>query len=174
MKNKLTISDIKFRCLEIEDTERLYSIHNNKLIKDSYTGHPFPVSLESTQKWIKNVSEPNNNLSLFGIEVEQDFVGICGLKGINNINRTAELFIYLDSNQQGKGIASLSVVKLLDFGFCSLNLNRIFLQVQEDNTKAINLYTKNKFVVEGELRKAVFKNNKYINVIVMGILKEDF
>ncbi len=174
MKNKFTMCDIKFRCLELEDAERLYSIHNNKLIKDCYSGHPFPVSLESTQKWIRSVSEPNNKLSLFGIEVEEKFVGICGLKGINHINSNAELFIFLDPNQQGKGFASLSVAKLLDFGFSSLNLNRIFLQVQADNTKAINLYTKNKFVVEGELRKAVFKNNKYINVIVMAILKEDF
>lgn len=49
MKNKLNISDIKFRCLEPEDAEKLCLIHNNKLIKENYSGHPFPVSYEGTQ-----------------------------------------------------------------------------------------------------------------------------
>lgn len=111
---------------------------------------------------------------MFGIEVDKDLVGVCGLKAINHINSNAELFIYLDPRQQGRGIASQSVAKLLDFGFCSLTLNRIYLHVQADNMQAVKLYKSNNFVIEGELRKAVFKNNKYTNVLMMAILKEEF
>jgi diamine N-acetyltransferase len=174
MRDKNSNNDIKFRCLEYTDAEKLFILHNNQLIKNKYSGHPFPVSFESTKEWIRKVSEPNNKLSLFGIDVNNELVGVCGLKAIDHINSNAELFIYLDPSQQGKGIASQSVAKLLDFGFGSLNINRIYLHVQADNMQAIKLYKSNNFFIEGELRKAVFKNNKYTNVLVMAILKEEF
>ena len=55
-----------------------------------------------------------------------------------------------------------------------LNLNRIFLNVFENNPRAIRAYEKAGFVLEGRLRQAEFKDGKYIDILVMSILKDDY
>jgi len=46
--------------------------------------------------------------------------------------------------------------------------------VLEDNKSAIHIYNKLGFKTEGVLRKSLFKDNKYHNLIIMSILKEEF
>ncbi|PID26519.1 MAG: hypothetical protein CR982_09910 [Candidatus Cloacimonadota bacterium] len=166
--------NIIFRSLEEDDWEIVKKINNDQLVKEMYSGHPFPVGKRATINWINNVANPDFKLSLFGIDSPSGLVGICGLKNISQINHSAELFILIDSEQRGKGYAKLSIAKLIEFGFNSLNLNRIFLNVQANNSKAIGLYKKLRFTKEGVLRKAIFKDGKYIDIIVMSYLKEDF
>ena len=76
--------------------------------------------------------------------------------------------------ERGKGYSKLATLKTLEFGFNQLGLNRIYLFVQSNNEPAIKLYEKLGFQNEGELRNSVFKNGKFINEKVMGILKEEF
>ncbi len=170
MKNNV---EIKFRCLEDDDCEVVYKWNNDQSLKIMYSGHPFPVSKKSTREWINKVSNPDSKLCLFGIESQDELIGLCGLKNINHVNNNAELFILLDPDQSGKGYATKAVSKLVKFGFDSLNLNRIYLKVQDNNLKAIKLYERCHFTKEGVLRKAVFKVGQYLNIIVMTCLKED-
>jgi len=46
--------------------------------------------------------------------------------------------------------------------------------VLETNQRAINLYNKLGFIKEGVKREEVLKNNKWINSIVMSILKSEY
>jgi len=63
---------------------------------------------------------------------------------------------------------------MIKFGFEELNLNRICLSVIESNIKAIKLYEKVGFMQEGILREAQFKNNKFLNMVIMAILKSEY
>ena len=49
-------------------------------------------------------------------------------------------------------------------------ITRIELQVFTSNTVAINLYQKHGFEIEGRGRKAVFREGKYQDDYVMGLL----
>jgi RimJ/RimL family protein N-acetyltransferase len=44
----------------------------------------------------------------------------------------------------------------------------------ENNTIAINLYTKMGFCLEGTQRQAIFRDGKYVNYLMMSILKEEY
>jgi RimJ/RimL family protein N-acetyltransferase len=46
--------------------------------------------------------------------------------------------------------------------------------VFENNPRAIRAYEKAGFVHEGRLRQAEFKDGKYIDILVMSILKDEF
>ncbi len=97
------------------------------------------------------------------------------LKEINLMHRTAEFSIFIgEENAKGKGYAKEATMKTIEFAFNDLNLNRVFLKVQEDNFKAIKLYEKCKFKKEGILRECIYKNGHYINEIVMSILKAEY
>ena len=62
----------------------------------------------------------------------------------------------------------------LDFAFNQMNLHRIELQVKEFNTAGYKCYVNCGFKEEGRKRKHCFYNGDYIDMIIMGILKDEF
>jgi RimJ/RimL family protein N-acetyltransferase len=63
---------------------------------------------------------------------------------------------------------------LLKHGFDTLNLNRIYLRVFETNPRAIRAYEKAGFTHEGCQRQAEFKEGRYLDVLVMSILRNEY
>jgi RimJ/RimL family protein N-acetyltransferase len=63
---------------------------------------------------------------------------------------------------------------VIDYGFCHLNLHRVHLTVLKTNDRAISLYEKLGFKTEGILRDEQFRDGRYVDVIVMGILENEW
>ena len=63
---------------------------------------------------------------------------------------------------------------MVDYAFATLNLNRIQLHVSTENERAIDVYEKIGFKIEGKLREVMFFENHYVDFYVMGILKSDW
>ncbi|MET0190072.1 MAG: spermidine acetyltransferase, partial [Pseudonocardia sediminis] len=53
------------------------------------------------------------------------------------------------------------------------NLHKVFLIVSTENEKAIHIYRKAGFVVEGELREEFFADGRYRDALRMGILQHE-
>jgi len=168
---------IRLRSLTQTDIETTLAWHNQEDISDLYSGHPFPVNIEMEEKWYKKILTSNFPVTVFGVERtdNQKLIGITLLKDINMINRSAEFALYIgEINERGQGFAKEALKKTLNFGFFKIGLNRITLKVLQENETAIQLYQSAGFIKEGTLRKNVFKNNKFKDEILMGILKEEF
>jgi len=170
-------SKINLRALSKDDAKVSWKWRNSNAMREYYSGHPFFVTQDDEEAWIARISGSNFPLTTFGIEEKstKNLVGMCFLKDINMLNRTSEFAIFIgDENAKGKGFAKEATLKTVEFAFKDLNLNRVFLIVQEDNENAINLYKKCGFRNEGILREAVYKNGKYKNEIIMSVLKREF
>jgi len=168
---------IKLRALNRTDLEKTLKWHNSKEIRKLYLGHPFPINKEMEERWYDKILTSNIPTTVFGIEHEADqaLIGISVLKNINLINRSAEFALYIgDEDYQGKGLAKLATIDTLRFGFDQLNLNRIALNVLQNNEKAIGLYENLGFIQEGELRESIFKNGKIQNEYIFALLKSEF
>ncbi len=75
---------------------------------------------------------------------------------------------------RGKGVGTFAIRTMISHAFFNLNLRRIQLGVLENNIIAINLYKKVGFIEEGRKRKAIYKNGRYIDELVMGLLREEY
>ena len=64
-----------------------------------------------------------------------------------------------------------SMRTLVAWGFDTLNLNRIFLRVYADNTRAVRCYEKVGFQTEGRLRQDDYRNSAYRDTLIMAILR---
>lgn len=171
------MNNITLRALTETDIPQTLSWHNQEDIRDLYIGHPFPVNREMEELWYKKILTSNYPTTVFGIELIQSkkLIGLTFLKNINNINRSAEFAIYIgDTENRGKGFSKEATVKTLEFAFYNLGLNRIYLKVLKRNNIAIKLYEKVGFKTEGTLRKSIYKNNRFEDELIMGILKEEF
>ncbi|MFN2533462.1 MAG: GNAT family N-acetyltransferase [Pyrinomonadaceae bacterium] len=134
-----------------------------------------PVNESQHNAWFEAIQQ-RRDVVIFGIRlIEADrLIGTCQLHGINTVHRSAELQIRLTADDRGKGYGTEAVQLLLQFGFIDLNLYRIYLHVFENNSRAIAVYEKTGFVREGTLRQAAYVSGAYTNVVVMGVLREDY
>lgn len=81
----------------------------------------------------------------------------------------AEFQIIISPEYQGKGLATRAAKLAMDYGFTVLNLYKLYLIVDKENEKAIHIYRKLGFTVEGELMHEFFINGQYRNASLMYI-----
>ena len=171
----LKAKDVYLSPLLQEDAQTLFSWINdrdNVLYSASYK----PISEQQHFAWFNSLSQ-RNDIVIFGIRLEgnDSMIGSCQLHSIDRIHRNAELQIRIgEVDQQDKGFGEQAAKLLLDFAFCDLNLERIYLHVFETNERAINMYKKSGFIHEGVLRKHAYISGNYLNVVMMGLLRNEF
>lgn len=100
--------------------------------------------------------------------------GIVGLEQISHVNRDAVIALFVDRaiRRQGLGIRASALV--LDFGFRQLGLNRVTSYYRKDNAGSRDLTSQAGFEVEGTMRQAWFSDGKYHDMIVVGLLAENW
>ena len=167
----------KLRELERDDMKQINKWRNDPDLI-ACLGAPYRfINEEVDLDWYDSYMRARNNsvrCVIIDTDRESEVLGLISLVGINYINRCGELHIMIGNEANcGKGIGTFAVKEMILHAFNNLNLRRIQLGVLETNTRAIRLYEKTGFVKEGIKRKSTYKNGKYINLIMMGLLKED-
>lgn len=157
------------------DSEVLFSwINDRELVLSSA---PFrPVHHASHLEWFRNI-QSRSDVAIFGIRriADDSLIGSCQLHSINPIHRSAELQIRIGrKDAQGSGIGTEACDLLLQHAFQDLSLRRVYLHVFETNERAIGLYNRSGFKVEGMLRQAAFIDGQWVNVVMMAILREEY
>jgi RimJ/RimL family protein N-acetyltransferase len=71
-------------------------------------------------------------------------------------------------------VTKVAIKQLLDILFNGEGFNRVYMRPLSSNTRAIRAAQSVGFVVEGEEREAVFKNGRFENLTILGLLKSDF
>lgn len=90
------------------------------------------------------------------VECDGEKAGLVELVEINHVHRRAEFQIIISPEYQGKGLATRAAKLAMDYGFTVLNLYKLYLIVDKENEKAIHIYRKLGFTVEGELMHEFF------------------
>lgn len=96
---------------------------------------------EDQKKWFDSLKNRKDYL-IWGIEADDEPVGVVGLKNISYKQKEAEFFGYIgEKNFWGKGIGSKMLVYIREEAR-KLELKKIVLYVLPENTRAICLYKK--------------------------------
>ena len=104
-------------------------------------------------------------------EFENKIVGICSIEGINKIRikHRVDLAITVLKNYWGNGIGVALINYTIDY--CKMNsIKKIELTVRVDNERALKLYKKFGFEIEGEVKNFIYLNGNYYNCYFMGLL----
>ncbi|HWQ16100.1 MAG TPA: GNAT family protein [Roseiflexaceae bacterium] len=111
----------------------------------------------------------------FVVEVEGQILGTVGLHALNRFAGTAALDITLyDRERLGKGYGPEAIRLLLDWAFRMQNWRRIWLEVMSSDERAIRAYRASGFVEKGRLQAHDFYDGGYVDVTVMGLLREEW
>ncbi len=140
------------------------------------TGTQQNFTLEQVQQYCQRVAQADDRFD-YAITVPGDptYLGEVVLNDIDQINRSANFRIALASEKLfGKGYGTEATRLIIDFGFQSLKLHRIELEVYDFNPRAQHVYEKVGFVREGIRRDVLLWDGVYHSAIVMSILENEY
>lgn len=169
-------SRVYLRPLRVEDYKTLVVWHNDPDIQNMVGGHKYFVSEEREKKWIENVINSDDRLVLAVCLVENDkHIGNIMLQEIDWINRSAHVPVLIgDKTEWNKGYATEARMQMLKFAFEERGIERVWAVVVEDNIGSIRMLEKCGYVKEGVLRRSLYKNGRYYNQVMMGVLRDEF
>lgn len=165
---------VLLRAIEKEDMEFLREMINDEEMEKNVVGWSFPVSKYEQEKWFESQMLNKNNLR-FIIELEGKRIGLATITNIDWKNRKACHGIKLYGEDiKRKGLGTDAVVTIMKYAFEELQINKLYSTILEYNEASLRLFEKCGWEREGILKESVYKNNKYVNEIVIGILKEQY
>ena len=99
---------------------------------------------------------------------ETKIIGYLHIQNINAVHRSADIGIRIgEENNRGHGFGKEALAMALDYCWRHLNLNRVGLTVFRDNPRAIRAYKTAGFRIEGRLRKFLYIDGAWVDVLLM-------
>jgi UDP-4-amino-4,6-dideoxy-N-acetyl-beta-L-altrosamine N-acetyltransferase len=164
-----------FRPLEREDAPRLAAFINHPDVRRNLLIHR-PMNTVQEVAFIDTLTASQRDV-LFAIVLRDGdrMIGTTGLHDLDFRSRRATFGMQLgEPSEWGKGYGSEATRMVLEYGFGTLNLNRVQLEVLEHNVAGIRAYEKAGFRREGVMRQHHYVDGAYVDTLVMGILRSEW
>lgn len=165
-------SDIKLRPLERGDLHFVHKINNNDVIMRYWFEEPYEAYDELVALYDRHLHDQNERRFIIEHDKGQP-AGLVELVEIDYIHRRAEFQIIIAPSYQGRGYAKAATRIAVGYAFRVLNLHKVYLVVDKDNTAAVHIYERCGFQIEGLLKEEFFSNGAYRDAYRMALLQHD-
>ena len=168
---------LQFRKMVENDIEKYHSWRNDVDVMNTTSLSLDLYSLDETRHFVENIILNSTSSKSYIIEERESAtaIGVMSLINIDTKNRNAQCIIDIGEKEYwGKGYGTEALKTLLEYAFLELNLHRVSLRVFSLNEKAIRIYDKLGFVKEGVMRESLYRNGKWHDIIIMGVLKREY
>lgn len=171
------MSQVTLRPLTREDTDKILSWRNRDDVR--FNLYNSDLLTAGQHLWYFDNYVSAGKVRQFVIQVEENGtvrdIGSVFLKAIDTHSRKAEFGIFIgDPTARGKGFGTPATKKILEYGFETMGLNRIYLTVLADNSAAIRAYERAGFQLEGTMREDFLRGTQFVDVVLMGMTKADY
>ncbi|MRG87179.1 GNAT family N-acetyltransferase [Salinibacillus xinjiangensis] len=164
------------RPYDLSDAPRAQKLGDDKDVAET-TFIPYPYTLEKVEDWIQNHLSLIENGDAYPLAVilksERQLIGTMTIRGDKTHNK-GELAYWIGKDYWGKGYATEASKKIIEFGFHDLKLNRIWAPVMSKNKASGKVMKKVGLNYEGTLKQDILKWDKYEDVDIYGLLKENY
>jgi len=141
--------------------------------ESAYSG-TLQVPFASRELWRKRLAEPAEGEFILVACVGGEVVGNAGLNASSkSLRRTHAMGVGMavPSAWQGKGVGTALMTALVDLADNWLNVTRLELAVYTDNARAIALYRKFGFEIEGTHKAYALREGRYVDAHFMARLR---
>jgi [ribosomal protein S5]-alanine N-acetyltransferase len=134
----------------------------------------FPNTMESLRQFVTSTQGDRNNVFLAIVLQEQDrHIGNIKLGPIDWIHRRGEVGILIgEKDCWGKGYAAEAINLLADYAFDRLNLHKVTAGCYATNEGSTRTFEKAGFVREGLRKQHCFCEGSYIDVVLLGKVRQ--
>lgn len=149
-------------------------INNKKVQRWLRDGLPFPYTREDAVSFIEDMclaADPKRDIML-AVEAGGEAIGSIGVFTKDNIYcKSAELGYWLAEPFWGRGIMTRAVQKICTLAFETLDIVRIFAEPFAENAGSRKVLENTGFVLEGILRRSVYKEGRVQDSCMYALLK---
>lgn len=174
---ELNTGRLRLRKIRHTDISSLLKYCNNEKISDQILNIPFPYNEEDAIYRLNFVLQgfKNKERYVFGITLKEndELIGEIGLH-LDKNNNSGQFGYWIAEPFWGRGIATEATAAILQFGFGSLDLNKIYATHYPDNIASGKVMLKNKMIKEAEMREHYKVNSAYRNVIQYRLTKKEY
>lgn len=128
------------------------------------------MTFEEEYKFVQSVLKSDSQEFIIAM-YQGRIISAAGFKGdiLKRVKHRVSLGISILSEFRGLGLGTI-IMNVLIQKAIKLGKKKIDLQVREDNKNAISLYEKVGFEHEGVIKDGFFVDERYINLVVMGLV----
>ncbi len=132
-----------------------------------------PVTKTGQEAWFADLEKRSDKIVFAICRGEGgDHIGNVSLDTIDLKHRTARLSIFVaEPGLRGAGHGSRALRLLIKYAFEDLDLNKVWCKVTDDDENLSSFYEKLGFLVEGKLRQHEFIDGRFVDKIILGILR---
>ena len=172
---KILFDNYCIRSFEENDVDSIVKYANNievsRYLRDSF---PYPYSRENAIQWVSFVKN-NYSTLFFAIANDKELIGGISAVPQPDVHRfSAEVGFWIGQLFWNKGIMTKAIPAFCNYLFTKFNFNRLTSNVFDGNEASKKVLSRSGFILEGVLRKSVYKNDKFVDQFIYGLLKEDF
>lgn len=124
-----------------------------------------------------DISDPKSDKMIYLVlrKTDQRPIGLACLRQIDRRNGNAEIVLGIgekDMRLAGYGVDILIV--LLDIVYYKLGLEKAYLRIYDNHDLGLRSALSFGFITEGKMRKQGFLEGKYVDLWILGLLKEEY
>ena len=150
----------------------MHGLDNNANVMRYWFEEPYEAFVELQDLYNKHIHDQSERR--FIVDYEGQNVGLVELVEIDYIHRRAEFQIIIDPAWQNHGFATAAAKLAMAYAFDALNLYKLYLVVDNENVRAIHVYSKLGFQAEGVLIHEFFANGAYHDATRMCIFQHEY
>ena len=173
----LNTARLMLRPFTPSDAKDIQQLAGDEAIADTTLNIPHPYNIERAKEWIDALQPQfeNGKRTVFAIiEYETvSFIGAIELR-IDQRYQRGELGYWIGKPFWNNGYCTEAGQAILEYGFARLNLHRIYANHFSRNHASGKVMQKLRMLHEGHARQHVKKGDRFEDIEIYGILKEEW
>lgn len=154
------------------DAGDLFKMRNDPRMSE-YTDTKPDENLEETIAYIDKMNKgiDDNKWIIWAIEHKESnkVIGSISIWNINKIEKNGELGYGIIPEFQGQGFMKESLLRVIEYGFDTMNLLELLAYTEENNQKSVKLLERCNFVEINRIQEEGYFSNKVYNMIVYSL-----
>ncbi len=163
---------LKFRRMSADDLEKLRIWRMSPEMTRFLLTDPI-ITPEAQKKWYESVKD-GKKYKCWIINSDGVDIGYVNLADIDEVNKRTDgpgAFI-CEEEYRGRGLAKHIIMNLQRHAFEDLGLHKLYGPIISANAAAIAAYLKSGWQIEGYCRDHIYKNGRFWDVVMVGMLED--
>ena len=169
---------LELRQLQESDAALLFDVivRNRTYLRDWMPWLDITQRPEDTLLFIRTTIQQADNGDGFvaGIWNDNLIVGTIGFQKVDWLNRNVEIGYWISADCQGKGIVTRACKAFIDHAFNEWQLHRVQIRCATGNLRSCKIPERLGFTREGHQRQAEFLYGRYVDLIIYGMLADEW
>lgn len=166
---------VTIRPWKSRDIPRLVQLANNpRVAANLLNAFPHPYGRKNAiafLKWVHSEVPPH----ILAIEYNGEAVGSIGLHPQQDVfAHNMEMGYFIGEPYWGKGIATSAVKLMVEYGFNTFAVERIFARPFGTNEGSRRVLEKAGFTFEARLEKTIYKNGVYLDELIFAVRRNNY